>query len=155
MTSFGDFERLLGQPIATFLTVELATLLVSSRIRSTRLSASPIYCLDLVPRKRHRASTPALLAVWGFCTALWDISWCTKGYINTFDLDITLLFLLSAGLLKLQLSCYHCLWLLRVSSEIVMIVKYLYNPAFYGLRYNLSRMHIDWGTERAKAHVQH
>ena len=22
----------------------------------------------------------------GFCTALWDISWCTKGYINTFDL---------------------------------------------------------------------
>jgi hypothetical protein len=31
-----------------------------------------------------------LLAVWGFrlgfCTALWDISWCTKGYINTFDL---------------------------------------------------------------------
>ena len=32
------------------------------------------------------ASTPALLAVWGFrlgfCTALWDISWCKKGYIN-------------------------------------------------------------------------
>ena len=38
----------------------------------------------------HQCSTPALLAVWGlrlgFCTALWDISWCTKGYINTFDL---------------------------------------------------------------------
>ena len=37
-----------------------------------------------------RASTPALLAVWGFrlgfCTALWDISWCKKGYINAFDL---------------------------------------------------------------------
>ena len=23
----------------------------------------------------------------GFCTALWDISWCKKGYINTFDLN--------------------------------------------------------------------
>jgi hypothetical protein len=38
----------------------------------------------------HCASTPALLAVWGFrlgfCTALWDISWCTGGYINKFDL---------------------------------------------------------------------
>jgi hypothetical protein len=35
-------------------------------------------------------STPALLAVWdfrlGFCTALWDISWCTKGYINLCNL---------------------------------------------------------------------
>jgi hypothetical protein len=42
------------------------------------------------PIAYHNASTPALLAVWGFrlgfCTALWDISWCTKGYTNQFDL---------------------------------------------------------------------
>ena len=38
----------------------------------------------------HHASTPALFAVWcfrlGFCTALWDISWCKKGFKNRFDL---------------------------------------------------------------------
>ena len=37
----------------------------------------------------HRASTPALLAVWGFrlgfCTALCDISWCKKDFIKIFD----------------------------------------------------------------------
>ena len=46
----------------------------------------PFY--EVIPS--HRASTPALLAVWGFrlgfCTALWDIRWCRKGFINTFDL---------------------------------------------------------------------
>jgi hypothetical protein len=42
-------------------------------------------CLDWV-FPSHRASTPALLAVWGFrpsfCTALCDICWCKKGFIN-------------------------------------------------------------------------
>ena len=37
----------------------------------------------------RRASTPALLAVWGFmlgyCTAPCDISGCKKGFMNTFD----------------------------------------------------------------------
>lgn len=37
MTSFGDFYRLLGRPIATFLTVELATLLVLLPVQNGRL----------------------------------------------------------------------------------------------------------------------
>lgn len=37
MTSFGDFYRLLGWPKATFLTVELATLLVLLPVQNGRL----------------------------------------------------------------------------------------------------------------------
>jgi hypothetical protein len=39
---------------------------------------------DLLSNLHH--SNSAVGFIYSFCTALWDISWCTKGYINKFDL---------------------------------------------------------------------
>ena len=64
--------------------------LLSSRVIWCHKEGLGKITIGSVQSSTARPSTPALLAVWGFrlgfCTALWDISWCKKGYINKFDL---------------------------------------------------------------------